>query len=438
MDLLRAALDCGVVGAGGAGFPTYVKLKAKSDTIIVNGAECEPLLRVDQELMAAHAEILAEGLSAVMDFTGAKKGFFALKAKYHQAADSLRSAAKTSGNAIKVFKLGDFYPAGDEHVLVHEVTGRTAPAGGIPPDAGVTVINVETLYNLVLAGQGKPVIVKYVTVAGAVTRPATFAVPVGIAFHELIDLSGGVTVKEYGLIEGGPLMGRLSSPDQVVTKTTKGIIVLPTDHPCLTGKRVNLKAQIRRAAASCCNCRMCTDLCPRYLLGHPLEPHHSLNAIAYGLADRLERYTQAYLCSECGVCDTYACQMGLSPRALHVEIKRQLVAAQIGNPFRQKVEAREERQWRRIPGARMIARLDLVDYNTPAPLAGNKVTPRRVYLLLKQDAGVPGIPLVKPGDYVSVGQKIAAPAEGKLGGVLHASMDGKVSRVDQGIEITAV
>ncbi|TCL61513.1 Na+-translocating ferredoxin:NAD+ oxidoreductase RnfC subunit [Hydrogenispora ethanolica] len=438
MDLVETVRNSGVVGAGGAGFLTHVKLQAKPDTILINGAECEPLLRVDQELAAAHAERLAQGLAAALEATGAKQGIFALKNKYHQAETALNQAVKAYPN-MRLCLLDDRYPAGDEQVLVYETTGRVVPPGGIPPAVGVTVLNVETLYNVALASQGQPVIIKYVTVTGAVAKPATVAVPLGTNFADLLELAGGPTTSRYGLIDGGPLMGKLAGIGDVVTKTTKGIIVLPEGHSCLTTRQVPLRAQIRRAAAVCCNCRMCTDLCPRYLLGHPLEPHRSLNAAAYGLVDSAAHYTQAYLCSECGVCDTFACPMGLSPRQLHQEMKRQLAAAGVANPFRDRPAApRREREWRRIPSARLLARLNLSAYNVPAPLREEEFQPAMVTIPLKQGAGVAAQPTVQAGAYVNRGQVIAEPPPGKLGSIHHASIDGQVVQIDQAITIKAV
>ncbi len=438
MNLVETVRNSGVIGAGGAGFPTHVKLQAKSDTILINGAECEPLLRVDQELAAAHADRLVQGLAAVLEATGAKQGIFALKNKYHRAEAALTQAVKAYPN-MRLCLLDDRYPAGDEQVLVYETTGRVVPPGGIPPAIGVTVLNVETLYNVALASQGQPVITKYVTVTGAVAKPATVAVPLGTSFADLLELAGGPTTSRYGWIDGGPLMGKLAGAGDVVTKTTKGIIVLPEGHSCLTIRQVPLGAQIRRAAAVCCNCRMCTDLCPRYLLGHPLEPHRSLNAAAYGLVDSAAHYTQAYLCSECGVCDTFACPMGLSPRQLHQEMKRQLAAAGVANPFRDRPAVpRREREWRRIPSARLLARLNLSAYNVPAPLREEEFRPAAVTILLKQGTGVAAQPVVQAGAYVNRGQIIAEPPPGKLGSVQHASIDGQVVEIERAITIKAV
>ena len=438
MGLLEAVQAGGVIGAGGAGFPTHVKLAAQADVVIVNGGECEPLLRVDQELLATQAEALTLGLAAVLEATGIRTGVFALKGKYHRAEEALRKAlGKYAGIGLAV--LGDFYPAGDEHVLVHEVTGRTVPPGGIPPQVGAIVINVETLLNVALAAAGTPAITKYVTVAGAVKTPATFAVPVGVSFHNLLEMAGGATVPAYGLIDGGPLMGRLADPADPVTKTTKGLLVLPEGHSCLVARRVTLGAQIRRAAAVCCNCRMCTDLCPRYLLGHPLEPHRSLNAVSYGMSAPAASYTQAYLCSECGVCDAFACPMGLSPRRLHVEIKRELARAGVANPHHgPDVSPRREGEWRRIPTVRMIGRLDLAAYDTPAPLTPPGPQPERVSIPLRQGVGPAAQPLVKVGDYVYRGQCLAEPSGGKLGSRQHASIDGRVAGVGDCVEIVAI
>ena len=438
MDLLQAVQTAGVIGAGGAGFPTHVKLAAKADVVIVNGVECEPLLHVDQELMATRAEALALGMAAVLEATGIKAGVFALKNKYHRAEATLLAATGKYPHT-GLFISGDFYPAGDEHVLVHEVTGRTVPPGGIPPEVGAIVLNVETLLNVALAATGVPVTTKYVTVTGAVKQPGTFGVPVGVSFQELLSLAGGTNLAEYGLIDGGSLMGRLASPADPVMKTTNGLLVLPRTHSAIVSRQIPLGVQIRRSAAACCNCRMCTDLCPRYLLGHPLEPHRSLNAVAYGQSAPASLLTQAYLCSECGICDVFACPMGLSPRQLHVEMKRQLAWAGIANPYRgMSVEARRERDWRRIPTVRMLGRLGLTSYNLAAPLRQADIRPERVLLPLRQGVGAPSQPLVKAGDYVNRGQCIAEPPAGKLGSRLHASIDGRVVKAGESIEILAI
>ena len=160
IDIVKSA---GIVGAGGATFPTHVKINATVDTVIVNGAECEPLLRVDQQLMDVRAADMLAALQAVMDHTKASKGIVGLKKKYVPAINSLRKEL-VNYPQIELGIMDNFYPAGDEQTLVYEMTGRIVPEGGIPLNVGTLVINVETLLNIYdMMTNEKPVIDKYIT-----------------------------------------------------------------------------------------------------------------------------------------------------------------------------------------------------------------------------------------------------------------------------------
>ena len=143
-----------MVGAGGAGFPAHVKAAAAVDTIIANGAECEPLIHKDFEVMLHHAGEIVEGVRLLMQATGAPRGIIGIKEKNAAAVDAVTRAL--DGKDITVHLLGDFYPSGDEYILVYEATGRLIPPQGIPLDVGVVVNNVETLYNIARAEAGKP------------------------------------------------------------------------------------------------------------------------------------------------------------------------------------------------------------------------------------------------------------------------------------------
>ena len=148
-EIIAAVKAAGVVGAGGAGFPTHVKINASVDTILVNGAECEPLLRAHQQLMASESQAMLLGLRAVMVATGAQKAYVGLKHKYGPAIESLtKTLADMNEKNVELAYLPDIYPAGDEQVLVREITGRIVPEGGIPLQVGVVVANVETLINV--------------------------------------------------------------------------------------------------------------------------------------------------------------------------------------------------------------------------------------------------------------------------------------------------
>ncbi|HBT46842.1 MAG TPA: electron transport complex protein RnfC [Peptococcaceae bacterium] len=424
----------GVVGAGGGGFPTAFKLKTgrRVRTVIVNGAECEPLLKVDQELMARYPAELLAALAAVVEATGADLGVVALKEKYKEARAAME-AVIGSYPGLKLHLLPDVYPMGDEHLLTYNVTGQTIPPGGLPLDAGAVVINVETLYNIRRALEGLPVTHKYVSVTGAVRRPITVKVPVGTPVEVLLELAGGPYAEGYLLVEGGPCMGKVTGPDAPVSKTTKGLIVLPLDHPLAAVYQRDLNRGLKLALSVCCQCRQCTDFCPRHLLGHPLEPHRIMRAVTYGLAD--VALPQALLCSECGLCDLYACPFNLSPRQVNRRIKAELRE----KGFRPGGWAGSQplplRDGRRVPTGRLVERLGLKEYAaSPVAFQGGEVNVSRVRLALKQGAGVAARPLVGVGARVERGDLVAR-TDGGLGADLHASIGGVVRSVEGEIVI---
>ncbi|QNB48013.1 electron transport complex protein RnfC [Thermanaerosceptrum fracticalcis] len=433
-DLLAQVKEAGVVGAGGAGFPTHIKLNARVEYVLVNGAECEPLLRANQQMLAKYAQELWQALRLVVEHTGARKGIIALKIKYEQARAALESCQPREG-VYGIHLLDDFYPAGDEHVLVHEVTGRIVPEGGIPLKVGCVVINVETLLNVLGAVRGVPVTHKFVTVTGAVRKPLTASVPLGTRISALLELAGGSLIEKYGIIEGGPMMGKAVAAGDVVTKTTGGVIVLPVHHPLLQHKNESVRLNILRARAACCQCRICTDLCPRYLLGHGLEPHKIMRAL--GAGSLTKELTQAFLCSECGACDKFACPMGLSPRQLNSMLKQEMGKAGIRNPHgRNELKPEASRGWHKIPSNRLIARLGLEAYNVPAPLLEIEVNPQEVILPLQQHLGQPARPVVQAGEKVDRGQLIGTiPDHNAVGANLHASIRGIVESVTSSITI---
>src|SRR5690242_11738282 len=197
-EILR---EHGVVGAGGAGFPTYVKAQSRVEYVIANGAECEPLIHKDAELMRHFPEGILAGMVSMMDATGAVSGKFGIKTKN---ADSLEALKRhVPADRIEFVMLGDFYPSGDEYELVYTATGRLIPPSGIPLQVGCVVNNVETLYNVRLAEQDTPVTAKFLSVCGAVNQPKSFWVPLGTSFRDLIALAGGATVPDFGVFISG-------------------------------------------------------------------------------------------------------------------------------------------------------------------------------------------------------------------------------------------
>lgn len=425
MEIVDRVREAGIVGAGGAGFPTHIKLSSKAEVLIVNGAECEPLLRVDQQILPKEKIFFLRGLEAAREAVEAKRVVVALKPKYKMAIEALKG-----GGAYEVFILGDFYPAGDEQILVYDVTGRIVPEGGIPLNVGCVVLNVETVINIGKALDGQPVVDKYVTVGGAVNAPGTFKLPVGTPVKDALQLAGGPSVEDFFLIDGGPNTGKLiPSLDSPILKTTKGILVLPKSHPLWNRFTPDLRAILRRAASTCCNCRECTELCPRYLLGHSMEPHHIMKVLSWRLAEE-DKLTEAYLCCDCGLCENYSCPMGLSPRRIIQALKLKLIEHKVPNPHRnQPSSTRALFNAKRVPTSRLISRLGLSKYDVPAPLQDVEFQPEEVILPLKQHTGAPARPVVKVGDRVKRGDVVGEIPDGALGARVHSSIDGIVSVV---------
>jgi len=433
-DLIELIKNAGVVGAGGAGFPTHVKLSAKVETIIVNGVECEPLINVDRQLIEKYTAKIYEGLKVAVETTGAKNVVIALKAKNRQAVKTLEDF-KQDSLKFDVFKLENFYPAGDEQVLVNEVTGKIVPEGGIPLNVGIVVINTETLINVANAAEGKVLTKKYVTVNGSVAEPKTFYVPIGTSVLKLIEACGGSSVSDYEVIDGGPMTGRLVDRNiHAVTKTTKAILVLPESNIVITQKKRNINMQLKRAQAICLSCRMCTDLCPRYLLGHNIFPDELMKRMYKKEidADNISNFDFAYLCCDCGLCELYSCVVDLSARAIFNYLKIELGKAGIKNPHhRETLSSNEFRDYRKVPVPRLLKRIQFDEYDSHADLSAEELDVDEVKLFLSQHVGAPSTPVVKIGDKVFEGTLVADIPADKLGAKIYSSIDGVVSEITE-------
>jgi Na+-translocating ferredoxin:NAD+ oxidoreductase RnfC subunit len=426
--VLESIKAAGVIGAGGAGFPTHVKLAGSAEVLIVNAAECEPLIRVDQQLLVSRTDDFLTGLTVALELTGARKAYIAIKAKHHEAIEHIRAATATE-EKVEVFEMGDFYPAGDEQILVYDVLARVVPRGGIPLAVACVVSNVETLINVACATRDIPVTTSFVTIGGAVPSPATYELPLGISYREALALAGADDTQGKRVLDGGPMMGTLIDDlDSPITKTTKAILLLPADKRLIVEKAMSDGQILKQSRTACEQCQKCTDLCPRDLLGHDVKPHLIMRIANYGLSD-FSGMKRALGCSECGACALYACPCNLSPRRVNMLVKQQLLAAGVKVESEGVFEASPMFAYRKIPVKRLIARLGLVDYDRPAPLTTNTWTPQRVTLLLKQHLGAPATAVVAVGDIVKRGDPVGRIADDRLGAHVHASIDGKVTAV---------
>jgi Na+-translocating ferredoxin:NAD+ oxidoreductase RnfC subunit len=254
----------------------------------------------------------------------------------------------------------------------------------------------------------------------------------------VIAAAGGASIGDFGVLLGGVMMARpASNLDEPVTKTTGGIVVLPSSHQLIRRHRANWP-QVQRVGRSACDqCRFCTEFCPRYLLGHPIQPHRAMQALGFtGVKDAMIAGT--LYCCECNLCSLYACPEDLDPKNVCAQAKplaREKGLVFSGRP--QDVEPHPLASSRRVPIRRLMLRLGLTGFNNTGPLDGRRLSPARVVLPLRQHAGMPAEPVVKPGQRVLEGDLIAVPPEGKLGAGIHASIGGTVRSADGSVVIEA-
>lgn len=285
--------DAGIVGHGGAAFPTFVKLMRNKDkpvdTLLVNGCECEPFLTADHRLMLEAPAPIVVGALIAAHAAGAENVVISLEDNKSDAADALRKEAEGSGVKIAVVKT--HYPMGGEKQTVKAVLDRKIPTGGLPLDVGVVVVNVATVAAIARAVlRGKPVTHRIVTVTGAgIEVPKNVLAPIGASYQDLIDFCGGLKPIAARVVSGGPMMGfaigDLSAP---ITKGTSGIVVLTEE---------DVK---RSAETTCVRCGRCVDVCPLNLVPSKM-------AMAARHADfELAKKYQIEACMECGCC-AYTC-----------------------------------------------------------------------------------------------------------------------------------
>ncbi|HUL31934.1 MAG TPA: electron transport complex subunit RsxC [Thermodesulfobacteriota bacterium] len=293
-ELKKLVQDAGIVGMGGATFPTHVKLSPPKekpiDVVILNGAECEPYLTSDHRLMLEKSKEIVEGLRILMRILNVSKGYIGIESNKPDAIEAMNKAVAGSSD-VKVWPVKVKYPQGAEKMLIKAIAGRTVPAGGLPMDIGVVVQNVgtaEAIYNAVR--YGRPLIERYVTVTGrGVKEPKNFLARIGTPFSQLIEEAGGLTDAAAKVISGGPMMGMSQyTLDVPVIKGTSGITVL-------TKEEVSTKPY-----GPCIRCARCIDACPMKLqpslIGVFIEKGHYQDAKDYNLMD----------CFECGSC-TFVC-----------------------------------------------------------------------------------------------------------------------------------
>jgi len=433
-EIIARIFEAGVVGAGGAGFPTHVKAGAGADVVIANGCECEPLLQSDRYVLESMAKDVVDGLLVMMLSTGATRGRIAIRDGFPGMQETLNKSVE-GARGVDVVTVADNYPAGDEHILVYEATERVIPQGGIPPDVGVVVSNVNTLVNVKQAMDGVPVTSRFVSVCGDVPRPCLAEVPVGTSVSDILELSGNAAgIEDKGVLLSGVMMGQycedLSTP---IDKRVGSVVVIPGESELKTRKSLSIDTMIRRAASVCCQCRLCTDLCPRHLMGHSIEPHRVMRAIAWGRS-YIPDLSGALFCSGCGLCGVYVCPMGLSPDRISSMVRAEMGQRGVKAEGEPEAKVTPLRAGRLVPHHRILERTGLAPFERDLEFTG-ALKPGSVRIPLSQHTGKPARPVVKEGATVAEGQLIGDAEADSISAKVHASISGVVTSVDGSVRI---
>lgn len=425
--------EAGIVGAGGAGFPSYAKLADGADTLVINGAECEPLLYTDYVLLHKEMPTVLAGIAKVLEYANIPRALLCVKehtAKRLHLTDGTRLADK-----IVLKTLPDVYPMGDEIAMIYQATGRVVKAGNLPITAGVIVYNVETMYNVARAvNYDEPLTKKWVTIAGNVPEAIVVKVPIGTPVWELFERNQIVVPENHTVIDGGPSMGKVIDVETaVVTKTTKGLLILPNNCEAVASKFINGELSIARAETACCQCTRCTDMCPRHLLGYAIEPHKMVRTAKGAATISPQMVLAASLCCGCGVCESLACCQGISPKAVINEYKALLAKNKLRYVSKEESVVAPEREYRMVPSSRWEQILGVAKFDKVAKYVGEQKDFSRAEIYLRQHIGAPSVAIVKEGDRVQKGDKIAESAEG-LSLPQYAPVAGRVMLVE-GVKI---
>ena len=313
-QIIKTIQNAGLVGMGGAAFPTHVKLsppaEKKIDTVIINGAECEPYLTADHRVMLEHSGEVVRGLNAVLKALGAKNAWIAIENNKPDAIAIIQDAI--AGSDIRVAPLRVKYPQGAEKQLIYAVTGRQVPSGGLPMDVGAVVVNAGTAYQICQAiEKGLPLYERVVTVTGSVAMPSNLLVRIGTPISYVISHVGGFSGKIEKVIAGGPMMGiALHNLDAPVMKGTSGILALDE------------KSARPVQESACIHCGKCVAACPMGLQPYLISGYSDINRF-----EDAEKY-HALDCMECGCC-AYNC-----PANRHLVQSIRLAKTQILNARR--------------------------------------------------------------------------------------------------------
>lgn len=421
----------GIVGAGGAGFPSYGKLTEGAHMLVINAIECEPLMYTDYALIDEKLPDIIGGARYIMEYTKIPEAIIAIK-EYRAHTLGLFDG-QVLADHITVKTVPNIYPMGDEVNLIYQVTGHLIKPGNLPITQGVIVYNVETVYNTCLAVRDNtPVTSKWLTIGGDIPTAYLVKAPIGMRISDVLAMTGVTVPEHYVMFDGGPSMGIMKNPaSDVVVKTTNALIIVPDNIPAVVNKKRTAEENLRLAASVCCQCTRCTDMCPRHLLGYPLEPHKMVRATLSTAMETPELIRAASLCCSCDICGTFACCQGISPMAVIREYKKILAKNKI-----KYVAAPDEvftpnpdRPYRMLNSGKWKEMLGVARFDKHPEFKPDLLCPHRVEIPMSQHIGAPSVPCVEVGQSVKLGDMIAHAGNG-LSVPQYASISGRVTYVD--------
>jgi electron transport complex protein RnfC len=337
-ELVNIIREAGIVGLGGAAFPTAIKLDNQSkarhiETLILNGAECEPYISCDDRLLKERADLVIEGVEILLHMLGAKQAIIAIEDNAPQTFKSIQSAVSKNANPIiTATQIPTIYPTGGEKQLIKTLTGKEVPSGDIPADIGIVSINVGTVHAVQQAVMaGKPLTSRIITVTGeGVNTPHNLEVRVGTPISTLVDVCDGYTASADRLIMGGPMMGFALLNDEIPVVKATNCILVASKHEAITEKQ----------AMPCIRCGLCASACPATLL--PQQLYWFSRSEQFEKAEKLNLFD----CIECGCCDV-VCPSHI-PLVQHFRYAKSALKVQnhekhLANIARDRFESREDR-----------------------------------------------------------------------------------------------
>lgn len=439
VETIRAA---GVACENG-NFPVVLEPEDAVEFLICNAVSAEPLVESASCLSAMQPERVVAALAAIAARVGAKRTVIAVRSDDGPAVQALAKAIAVSHAPVELFETDPYYPANDELVLIQRITGRIVAERGIPADAGCAVTGVQQALDILSALEGAPVTDRYITVTGAVKRQLLLKVPIGSRLSACAAEAGPIPA-DGCLLVGGPMRGKLlTSPAAVnaavVSRSTENLIVLPRDHPLVVRGKQSLETIFARAVSTCGQCRLCTENCPRYGLGHTIRPDRIIQNLKRGEKgldpdEFSEDFGDAVNCCFCGVCDA-VCPVGLQPRRINAYFRGGIVKRDILVPRERQPELRQTPGIRGIETGRLTQMLGLGDYGGSHSYTYRELSSDEASIAFARKPGRNMVLHHSPGDHVEKGELLASDG---IDFCIHASIGGTLVKIDaNGAQIKA-